>query len=288
MRTFVWVALLIYTAVISLVLSSPIAFQKAVSIVEVRKLPSLGGGGVAWDVEPFVRGIPPPPNTKIVWEVMPEKKYIRTILGGAGNCSSLSFGAAYKMLKSNIDFQIVHILLPETFTKGWAHTILFSKIRHNGREERALVDLLFGGLPRSGNRLLELDDIRHGPVQGFSFEHLNDRKIDASSYYGDYLKGAVVGVRTATDVKEYFHFISSIHVDLKSARLEKYIFDGLAVLFGKYPPTYVESRAALGAPRGYWITYLIVLWLLRLFPGVVCFILAAYMKGMLKGRPSLE
>ena len=59
--------------------------------------------------------------------------------------------------------------------------------------------------------------------------------------YKAFLDNSVVGVVAEKEVGEYFRFIEVLHFPLGHKKLEKIFFDGMAIIFGYYPTTYVDD-----------------------------------------------
>ena len=82
-------------------------------------------------------------------------------------------------------------------------------------------------------------------------------------------------------------FIDAIHVPLGNAKLEKYLFDGLAVVAGTYPHIYVRSVDQVFAGEGTrWFWLKVSLWLLRVWPCVFLLVLV-YDVGWRRRRQSV-
>lgn len=259
-----------YVAVVAMALiaigARPVAFQK-VAVIERGVGDSAPGAvavGASLDVDSVIGGIPYALEERMVWDVEPRSKYRRTILEGAGNCSNLVFGLAYHLEASSVDYQIVHIMHPETFLDGDGHTVIRTHFRHAGIEQIGLVDVREAALPRSGGRFLDVADLRAGPVSEFAMEKVVERPDRSSFYYASYLADAAIGVIPASEVRRYFRFVETLYVPFGSRRLEKYVYDGLAVMLGFYPTIYVEDLPRLaGRNRAEWVLFTGSLWLLR-------------------------
>ena len=65
----------------------------------------------------------------------------------------------------------------------------------------------------------------------------------------------VIGYIPGEDVSRYFRFLETAYVSLGSGRLEKYVFDGLALLLGYYPEIGVLEYERLTEGRGLQIAW---------------------------------
>ncbi len=239
----------------------PVAFQKSNAIRAVRTLPELGTGD-ALDVTNIVGAIPYQPGE--VWSVLPAEKYRRTIEEGRGNCSQKTFGLAWWLDREGRPFQVVHLLPLESFLAGGGHTLLRARVDWRDQEQTALVDLRQGALPMSGDRPIDITDLAAGPIDGFHFELLNPGGADSTVYFGAFLDSAVVGVIPDPEIDRYFRFLEAVYRPLGNQRIEKLIYDGLALLLGYYPTIHVIDTDRLFAGRGVARTrYQATLWLLR-------------------------
>ena len=111
-------------------------------------------------------------------------------------------------------------------------------------ETVGLVDVLEGGLPQRARLPIDVEQLTEGAIADFSIRSLNAKKDDASDFYADLLQRSTVGWIASADVQRYFTFLQRVHVPLGSAKLEKWLYDGAAVLLGFYPPIHVRSVAA--------------------------------------------
>lgn len=262
--------LLAYAAVLMLALAMPLVqtygFQKLNVIRPAEAIPDLRVQEDDFiDVYDVVRSIPYDGGR--VWTVVPKEKHRQTILRGRGNCSNLSYGLAYELARSNIDYQLISFLDRDEFVDGGGHTVIRVGYRYDGSPRVGLVDLVRGGLPRSGDSFLDVSDLRGLAIEDFSIEPLNARKFEGADeprFYGEDLESSAIGYIRAEDIERYFDFIETVYVPLGSERLEKHVFDGLALLLGTLPtirlPAYPElverHRLAFVAHRS-------SLWILR-------------------------
>ena len=90
----------------------------------------------------------------------------------------------------------------------------------------------------------------------------------------------------ASEVARYFRFLETVYLPLGSERLEKHLYDGLALMLGFYPTIYVPEYARLVEGREVeWLTYRSALWVLRsALVGLPLLMLAALLG--LRGRRS--
>jgi hypothetical protein len=239
---------LLVAAALATALGRPVAFQKANSIVPVQAVEPLRSDK-SLDVATRLATIPyRSGGDGQVWTVEPRARYRETILAGRGNCSNLAFGFAYELRGRGLDYQVIH-LFPEDFLAGSGHTVVRTRYRYERIDQVGVVDLLEGGLPASAGRPLDVEDLTHGPVPSFSVVALNAEHDQRSVYYGAFLRDARVGFISARDMGAYFRFIEAVYVPLGSRQLEKYLYDGLAVLAGAYPKIQVLGAAELFAGK---------------------------------------
>jgi hypothetical protein len=232
---------------LALAAARPVAFQKSNALAPAARIEPLRGGSHL-DLDVRLASIPYQRSEEAVLSVDPRTRYRETILAGRGNCSNLAFGLAYELERFGIDYQIVH-LLPSDFLSGRGHTVLRTRYELDGREHTGVVDLLEGGVPTSGGRALDVNDLRRAPIASFAIRSLNERRDTQSPYYGAFLSGAHLGFIPSREVHDYFRFVESLYVPLGSRRTEKMVYDGLAVVAGVYPRIYVPEFAELVAGK---------------------------------------
>jgi hypothetical protein len=257
--------LLVYLGALALalvpVLLNPVALQKSNTVRAVHTLPELGNGA-ALDVTKTVGAIPYQSGEAAL--VLPSEKYRRTMEEGFGNCSQKAFGLAWRLDREGRAFQVVHLLPLRSFLNGRGHTVLRARVDWRGREQTALVDLRQGALPMSGDRLLDVADLTVGPVESFHFASLNPGGDDSDLYYDKFLDRAVIGVISGPEVSRYFAFIDAVYWPLGNARVDKFVYDGLALALGYYPTIQVVDPDYLFTDRVALRTaYQAILWLFR-------------------------
>ncbi|MDZ7697242.1 MAG: hypothetical protein U5R49_10075 [Deltaproteobacteria bacterium] len=218
----------------------------------------------ALDVRHFIESIPYQMNAQFIYAVLPETKYRKTIIEGHGDCSNLSFGAAYYLLTQNMDFEIIHFLPPNSFLKGGGHVALrVPYILNDGIKRIGVVDLAEGGIPQCDGTSIDISELGKCSSR-ISILRLPHDKSSFSQYYGkEYLNRVFIGRTPSTDVVRYFRFIEAVHIEVGSEKLEKLIFDGLAVLLGFYYPIYVAPDFFRGHKVEH-AFFVAILWLIRI------------------------
>jgi len=194
------------------------------------------------ELESFVKKIPYKNASDYVYWVYPEGKYKRTILDGYGDCSTMSFGASYYLIKNNIDFELIHFLPIDSLFKSGGHVTLRVPYNYNGKSMVGIVDLAGGGLPSDGVKYLDVFDLKV-MKPAFSLVRLNEKAPEyyKNYYERDYLKKVYFGFTPRSDVDRYFKFINKFYISFGNERVEKLIYDGLAILVGKYYTIYVDN-----------------------------------------------
>jgi len=257
------VTILLVAGSLGLAASRPLAFQKYNTLRPGGEVPPIVGDPL--DIASLVAAIPYERSAGEVLAVYPESKHRRTILEGSGDCSEKAFGLGWQLLGQGADFQIVHFINPDGLETGEAHTVIRVRFEYGPDERVGLVDLLDGGLPSSGGGFLDVADISAGPVPDFEFVSLNPAARGSSEYYGSFLEDVFVGYVPAKEVEGYFAFLDRIYVPLGHERLEKYLYDGIALLAGVLPRVYVPDyeRFAEGQRADLWL-HRSALWTIRL------------------------
>lgn len=213
------------------------------------------------DVASIISQIPYQTPGGDVYAIEPRKKYIRTIEEGYGNCSNLAFGLAYELGQRKHAYKIVH-LMPPGFLQGEGHTVLSTTYEFEGKQQQGIVDLLEGGLPVSQGRFVELADLRKGHLTEVAIAPLSPLHDDHSPYYGEFLDRSVLGVLDHEEVERYFAFLEANYVSLGNEKLDKYVYDGLALVLGYYPAIYVAKTDRATLLAGHGVRYLLALTLL--------------------------
>lgn len=260
-------------------LIKPCGFQKSAAIREKdpREWDGVEHGEI--DIAGFVGNIPFRQSSgKFVYEVDPERKFNATIGRGEGDCSNMVYGTAWYLSQRKVDYGVVYILPREKFLDGTGHTVLRVRYLVDGKVRRGIVDILGGGIPLSRNRYLTMADLQTGGLPYTQIRQWNKQATTDAQYYGRFLDESEIGYVPGRQINRYFQFIRAIYIPLGSAKLEKYFYDGLAILAGIYPNVYVNSVADIYGSR-LWMRYFFLasVWIMRsaviAVPGMIILIL---------------
>lgn len=229
---------------------SPVAFQKSISVtsvsqsefVEIVNDETLINHQL--DIPGIIEKIPYN-KSDMVYEVLPEQLYNKTVVDGNGNCSNLSFGLAYHLLNAKHKCQIIHFLPIKGFLMGDGHTVINTSYRYQNKRYNAILDVIEGGMPMLNKAPLAVTDIMTGKnAVDIHFMPLNERKDSLSDYYDEeFQTTSVIGVIPQNEIEEYFNFMSARYVPFytKNKKIEKILFNGLSVVFGYFPDIYVTE-----------------------------------------------
>ncbi len=194
----------------------------------------------------------PDDNNSMVYDIHPKDKYKQTIINGYGNCSNYVFGVSYKFIKDKKDFGVIHFFPKERWKIGGGHTVMFGSLD----DELVIIDMLEGGIVSNLNQ----NDLFDASVS-VKFKTLNIDKDDYNPYFPEifvYDKG----IMTSDEIKKYFDFLETVYVPLGNKKVEKYIYDGLAVFFGDYPKIIVSDINQIVTKSEY-MRFQIYLWWFR-------------------------
>ena len=194
------------------------------------------------DIQAFLGAVPYRKTQNYYYATLPREKYERSLLGGDGDCSNFSFGAAYYLLGRGIDFDIVHFLPADALFSGDGHVALRVPYLYRGRSGAGVLDPAGGGVPLAGGRVLDYPELPASAAMA-TFVQINNRALPeyAGYYSADYLRTVSIGITPAAAVERYFRFIETIYLPFHKPRLEKMLYDGMALLSGSYYPIYVDK-----------------------------------------------
>jgi len=251
-------------------LNNVLHFSKSVTVESTKNFENLINldDSNALDVEPLIRSIPYKDGFSYV--VDPSKKYERSILNGQGDCSNFSFGLSYFLDKKKIDYSIIHFIRVDGELLGAGHVALQTVFEYRGQTYSGVIDLLEGGVPTKGEVFLKIEDLIREGKKDFTITSLNDSHDERSIYYeDDFLSHSVFGVMTSKEVESYFSFLDKYYVNLGNEKIEKYLFDLSAVIFGRYPTIYVTEKSyykIFGEHQLLVFYAKLILWIIRLLP----------------------
>lgn len=230
---------------IGLALFEPSPFQKvnAIKVVEGDVACPKLTVKASPNILSLIKSIPFKKKSQMIYNVLPSEKFRKTILEGNGNCSNFVFGMAYDLISKKIDFQIIHLLNKSNgmFLLGAGHTVIRTPLQEEGFKGVGLVDVQMGGvLVNKMVSALDIPDLVIPTTRKLYQLNMSSefQKIPLySNLYSDsyILEKVVVSCIYSEDVQHYFQFLETIYIPLGSEKIEKYVFDGLALLFGFYP-----------------------------------------------------
>lgn len=221
--------------------TSPIAFQKVMSLRPGAVADQDWTAGEALDVERFISAIPYR-SAEAVPEVYPERLYEKTVLEGRGNCANKSRGLTYYLNRRGIPFERVDLLPFDGFLDGKGHTLVRTRYSLRGTDKVGVVDMLEGGVLSMRDQLLDLEDLRYAAPYTIEVVPLNARMDSHSDYYGSFIETAAVAVTPTEHTKRFFRFIEAVYVPFGDARLERLVYNATAVVLGVFPLTYVSPE----------------------------------------------
>ena len=252
---------------LGIVAESPVAFRHLCTLTEreCKQLPPLKLAP-GFDPKPIVGAIPFAGGR--IYEADPRKKYEMAILEGRGNCSNLSFGMAYRLLQEDHDFRIVLLLQPPlSRNASMGHTVLQTAMELGGKTENGLLDLQEHGVLFVDGRPARVRQIRAHGFDGLRVERIANPPERKVSFYDRTRSEVAVGLITQEECLRYYAFLSRIYVPLGSRKLEKYLYEGIALLLGQSPSIYASHDDTTRLLKGEaWLRALAVafLWYVRL------------------------
>lgn len=263
-------ALALLGAALAVAASDPVAFQKvgAMSGVSIQSFDS----ATVVDVGPILRAMPDrgiEGSNTTVYDVLPLRKRHRTLDEGWGNCSSLVFGMAAELDAEGKEYRIIHLMPLEHFLDGTGHTLLRAKFAMPEGPRLGLVDVAAAAIPRSAGRPLEPEDLGRGQIPGFRLDPVRPESEDWTPFYAeDFQTDLMLGRITSADLARYFRFLEAVYVDAGlPPRVEKVLYDGLALVLGVYPTIYADRLAeARERHRLRFAMHETSLWTLRIAP----------------------
>lgn len=214
---------------------NPTGFQKANTLMQWDEMPTRPKD-YSRDVMSALRDVPYRDLIEVS-AVLPSDLVRATLREGGGNCANRTQAFAYELDHQGVDYQIIDVIQPESVSRGVGHTMI--------RLSTGLLDVHNAGLPLGGGKALDLPDLQEGPIQDYRAISLNSRKTGTSRYFGDFLEGAVIGYRDPGDMRRYWTFIEAIFIPIGNDRLEKMIYDGLALIVGVLPPIRVDDYQSI-------------------------------------------
>jgi len=205
----VLLSLIILLSLFFLILHYPISLQKALTIKSASDQKTelqnykYGNNNYEFDIEQFISSIPYN-NDQTMYTVLPKNRFEESILNGDGNCSNLVYGAAYYLLKKNLDFEIVYMLPVDNFLFGYGHTLLQMEFKFKDLNlQYGIIDFreavipTIQGIPKGIN---ELND----PRSSIELYEINSLNRERMNYFDQsYLVNKVFGTVRSEEIKRY-------------------------------------------------------------------------------------
>lgn len=225
---------------------NPNKFQKLNSFRLAEKYNnhlSLNIPNTNFDVIGFISKIPYNNNYGYIYTVHPETKYNNTIVKGGGDCSTLSFGAAYYFLKHDIDFELIHFLPEKNLFGGGGHVAIRMPFYYDNKNVIGIVDLAGGGFIADGWNDFNVNGFAK-INKTFKLNKINNLASDFFKNYYDktYLSNIHFGYTPKGEIEHYFKFLNKYYIAFNNEKYEKYIYDGLAIILGQYYNIYVGNQ----------------------------------------------
>lgn len=257
-----------------LILLSPISLQKALTI----KSTNIQGFEVQndidnynqyeFDVEYFISSIPYN-STETIFSVLPKDRFNKSIVNGNGNCSNLVFGAAYYLLKNQLEFQVLHFLPVDNFIDGYGHTVLYMKFKFQNLDPNyGIIDIKEAGIPTFNGVPIDIDELLD-PRYDIDLYELNFMNRERINYYEqELLNNNIIAVIESKSIRKYFKFLDKIYVSLGNEKFEKLVYDSIAIIFGYFPFVNVSDSDYQTLFLDKWLVLVLAytwLWGIRLF-----------------------
>jgi len=211
-------------------------------------------------------------------DVLPSRRYEKSIENGRGDCSNLAYGAAYLFIRENIDFSILHLLRVPGFPSGEGHVSLEVALQLDGEPKSAILDLLEGGVLQNDDGYISSADLIEDTPQGIIIRPFHPKKDRRSAYYTyKNLARTVLGFTPKKEVARYFKFVDALYINLGHRSLERYLFDSTALLLGIFPNIYVNAEDLTRIDEFYSVDRILsifLLWAVRIGVGVLSIFLA--------------
>ena len=232
-------ALIGLVGVVYFLSTSPIAFQKSMSLSDAPIIEPDWTIANAIDARKVIGSIPYK-GSQALSDVLPRKLYERTILQGYGNCANKTRGLSYLLLEEGIPFERVDLIPADGFIQGRGHTLVRTKYVLDGVTRVGMIDILEGGVPALDRVPIDLRQLRESIPYTLKLLPLNVLVDDHSDYYGSFLETASIGVIDHREIARYFRFVETIYVSLNDAEFERFICNASAVVLGIFPQLHVS------------------------------------------------
>ena len=234
------VAVVVATAAAFYVVS-PIAFQKA-SAVRVGPEPEIDWSNESPVMEARrVIGSIPYSTTEVVFDVLPADVYEATMLNGRGNCANKCRGLSIFLLRAGVPFHRVEILPVDGFLYGQGHVLVRTKYELDGVTRVGLIDVLEGSYLVFKGQPVDLAELRVATPFSIAMVPLSALADGTSDYYGTFLNDVAIATVDPGETQRYFRFIEAVYVPFGQKRLERLLYNALAVVFGYFPSAHVTQ-----------------------------------------------
>lgn len=234
---FIFTSCIIYFFV-----TSPLAFQKIMSIKQDEKQSYYNDNYQDADLNHIINLIGDIPYNREIanWEVHPKKKYESSIINGFGNCSNYSHSLIYELSNLKQKGFVFHLLNKDlSFLNGNGHSAV--QIKYNN--ENIIIDINEAGIPLNNEKYLSIDNLKSITSQNLKQIKLNIVSDEFNQYFNKEIISKVeFGKSKQTDLEKYYRFIEFIYIPLGNSKFEKIFYDSIAIFYGYFPNTYVSRE----------------------------------------------
>lgn len=277
---FLILTFLILTSALYFVFTSPLAFQKSITILPTNNSAFNTPTSDKWlDIRETIQKIPPQKTEILVYEVDPLEKYRLTIKQGLGTCSNMSYGLSYYLSENQYPYQIIHLMKPDGFLNGKGHVVMNIPFTYNGENKFGILDIVERGLPTSGGEFIDINKLWKQRLAEVSITPLYQNQDLDSYYFSNFFSNSVIGVMNSDEIESYFGFLDRIYFPLGNKKLEKYFYDAASLVLGSYPKTYVsyaDYQKLFGPNKIVKFSAYILIYSLRIIIFVFSFLLIYY------------
>lgn len=222
--------------------TSPLAFQKIISIKQDEKYTFYNDNYQDADLNHIINLISEIPYNREIanWEVHPKKKYESSIVNGFGNCSNYSQSLIYELSNLKQKGFIFYLLNKDlSFLNGTGH----AAVQINHKNENIIIDINEAGIPLNNEKYLSVDNLKSITSQNLNQIKLNVVSDEFNQYFNEEVISKVeFGKLKQEEIEKYFRFIETIYIPLGNSKFEKIIYDSIAIFYGYFPNTYVSKE----------------------------------------------
>tara|TARA_R100001143_G_scaffold61852_1_gene63671 strand:+ start:356 stop:931 length:576 start_codon:yes stop_codon:yes gene_type:complete len=130
----------------------------------------------------------------------------------------------------------MYLLNVNNFLEGYGHTVIYMKFKFkNLGLNYGIIDIKEASIPTIKDVPVDINGILD-PSSIIEMYNINSLNRELANYYDQVvLNDIIIGTMDSVSIQKYFNFLNNIYFSLGNKKLEKFLYDSIAIILGYYP-----------------------------------------------------